>query len=134
MSLPIARTELAASPLCPDAPRGIGSAENGVGDGAASCELKAPSVASGDDLKVCARCRHWIPVYSTPVDDWEEPGGCFGMTGKWTRWNGMWTKASDGCENWQLSPLRANIQLHFPVDESVEAMRIDATPDDLIPF
>lgn len=48
-SLPIARIEPAAYPLCPvakylDVQKGtlIGGAKNGVGDGAVSCELKAP--------------------------------------------------------------------------------------------
>lgn len=83
------------------------------------------------DLKVCARCRHWTPIYSGPVGDWEDPGACTGITGKWARWNGMWTKASDGCENWELSPLRAGVQIKLPAAESYEEMRIDGEP---LPF
>lgn len=143
MTLPIIRTVTAMLLRCGRQALGLsgvahaaqeaGSAKIAVGDEAASYELKASCVSSGD-LKVCARCRHWIPVYSTPVDDWEEPGGCFGLTGKWQRWNGMWTKASDGCENWQLSPLRSGIKLRFPIDSSYEAMWSEVTPDNLIPF
>jgi hypothetical protein len=65
--------------------------------------------------QVCARCRHWTQIYQGPVSDWEEPGACRGMVGKLARWNGMWTKAGDGCESWQLSPERANVDLQLPI-------------------
>jgi hypothetical protein len=79
--------------------------------------------------KICARCRHWQQIWQGPVDDWEEPGSCTGMTE--SKWQGMWTKASDGCENWQLSPARAHVEIGPPADWT----KVEPMPDDAeIPF
>lgn len=81
--------------------------------------------------KVCARCRHWTPVYTGPVSHWEEPGACHGLNGKWTGLNGSWMKASDGCENWQLSPERARVEIQIPVEPPMD---FKADADGEVPF
>lgn len=57
---------------------------------------------------ICVFCRHWTSVYEFPVTDPDEPGICAGQIGKNAHLNGMWTKSSDGCEQWKLSPERAH--------------------------
>ena len=59
--------------------------------------------------QICARCRHWTPIYDLPVEANENPGECHGQIGKWSWLNGMWMKAIDSCEQWQLSPERARL-------------------------
>lgn len=59
-------------------------------------------------LPICVYCRFWEPIFIGDDFDPDEPGSCTGQIGKWAMLNGMWMKAADNCEQWQLSPLRAN--------------------------
>lgn len=82
-------------------------------------------------IELCVFCRFWQPVYEGDIADPEEPGSCTGQIGKWTTLNGMWMKAADTCDRWQLSPARAKAEFDWiPKELSVNGQTRTGDKDD----